>query len=114
MCFIVHKTISELERVILTALYLTDAKNIDSWRDRKGDLQRAFPLDVLMVPSSTLAITTDGEHLMCDDFSLGETVHIGSFEFIADYFGGLSLSPRRSDLGASFMGSTRSRSPSPR
>jgi hypothetical protein len=34
---------------------------------------------------------------MCSGFSLGETVYLGSFEFITDYFGGLSLSPRRSD-----------------
>jgi hypothetical protein len=29
MCFIVHKTTSELEHVILTTLYLTGAKNTD-------------------------------------------------------------------------------------
>jgi hypothetical protein len=31
---------------------LADAKNIDNWRARKGDLQRAFSLGVLMVSSS--------------------------------------------------------------
>jgi hypothetical protein len=60
---------------------------------RKGDLQRAFPLDVLMVPSCALAVIADGEHLTCGGFSLGETIHLGNFEFIADYFSGTSLSP---------------------
>jgi hypothetical protein len=46
-----------------------------------------------MVQTSMLIITTDGERLMCDGFSLGETVLFGSLEFIADCFGGLSLSP---------------------
>jgi hypothetical protein len=36
----------------LTTLYLANAKNTDSWHTRRGDLQRAFPLDVPMVPSS--------------------------------------------------------------
>jgi hypothetical protein len=62
-----------------------------------------------MVPSSVIVVAADGEHLMCGGFSLGETVHLGNFEFIADYFGGLSLSPRRGDPGAAFMGSTCSR-----
>jgi hypothetical protein len=56
--------------------------------------------------------TANGERLTCGDFSLGETILLGSFEFIADYFGGLRLSPRRGHLGAAFMGSTHSESPS--
>jgi hypothetical protein len=35
-----------------------------------------------MVHSSTLIVTTEGEHLTCGGFSLGETVHFGSLEFI--------------------------------
>jgi hypothetical protein len=31
---------------------LAGAKNSDSWHASKRDLQRAFPLDVSMVPSS--------------------------------------------------------------
>jgi hypothetical protein len=77
-------------------------------------LQRAFPLDVSMVPSFALAFSTSSECLTCGDFSLGETVHLGSFEFISDYIGGLILFPRRSDSGTAFMGSTHSRPPSPR
>jgi hypothetical protein len=67
-----------------------------------------------MVPSSALAITTDGDRLTSGGFSLGETIHLGSFEFITDYFSGLSLSPSRGDSGPAFMGSTRSGTPSPR
>jgi hypothetical protein len=66
-----------------------------------------------MVPSSALTVSNDSEHLMCGRFSLGEIVHLGSFEVITDYFGGLSLSPRRSESGVTFMGSTCSRTPSP-
>jgi hypothetical protein len=71
-------------------------------------LQRAFSLVVPMVPSSAIAVIADGEHLMCGGFSLSETVHLGNFEFIADYFGGLSLSPRRGTVGATFIGPTHS------
>jgi hypothetical protein len=52
VCIVVHKTTTELERAILTTLYLAGAKNTNSWHARKGDLQRAFPLDVLMAPLS--------------------------------------------------------------
>jgi hypothetical protein len=77
-------------------------------------LHHAFPLDVPMVPSSSIAVAADGEYLMCGGFSLGETVRLGNFEFIADYFGGLSLSPRRGDIDVSFMGPTRSGASTPR
>jgi hypothetical protein len=67
-----------------------------------------------MVPSSVITVAIDGERLMCSGFSLGETICLGNFEFIVDYFSSLSLSPRRGDSGAAFMGSTRSGIPSPR
>jgi hypothetical protein len=92
---------------------LASVENTHSWRARNGNLQRPFPLDVLMVPSSVRAITSDGKHLMCGGFSLSETVLFGSFKFIADYFDSLRLSPRRGSSGATFMGSTRSGTPSP-
>jgi hypothetical protein len=66
-----------------------------------------------MVPSSLITIITDGEHLMCGGFSLGETVRLGNFEFIADYFGGLSFSLRRGDAAAAFIGSTHSGASAP-
>jgi hypothetical protein len=93
---------------------LASTENTDSWHAGKGDSQRPFPPDILMVPSSAITVPGDGEHLACGGFSLGKTVHLGSFEFIANYFGSLSLSPRRGNSGAAFMGSTRSGAPSPR
>jgi hypothetical protein len=60
-----------------------------------------------MVPSSALAITIDEEHLTYGGFSLGETICLGNFESITDYFDGLSHCPRRSNSGAAFMISTR-------
>jgi hypothetical protein len=107
MCFIVHKTTSELEHTILTTLYFAGVENTDSWRAKKGDLQCGFPLDVPMVNSSALAVSTDDEHLTCGGFSFNETILFGSLEFIADCFGGLSFSPRRNDSGTAFMGSAR-------
>jgi hypothetical protein len=62
-----------------------------------------------MVPSSATTVVANGEHFTSGGFFLGETVRLGNFEFIADYFDGLSLSPRRDDAGATFMGSTHSR-----
>jgi hypothetical protein len=67
-----------------------------------------------MVPSSVITIATDGECLMCDGFSLGKIIHLGNFEFITDYFSGLSLSPRRGATGAAFIGSTHSGASTPR
>jgi hypothetical protein len=65
-----------------------------------------------MVPSSVLAVTVDDERLTCGGFSLNETVRLGCFEFIINYFSDLSLSHSRSNLGAAFMVSTHSWSPS--
>jgi hypothetical protein len=92
----------------LTTVFLPVQKNTDSWCAKKEDLQRVFPLDVPMVTSSVIAITADGERLACDGFSLSETIHLGNFEFIIDYFDSQSLSPRRGDAGSTFMGSPHS------
>jgi hypothetical protein len=75
-------------------------------------LQHAFPMDVLMVPSSALAVSADSEHLTCDGFSHSETILLRSLEFIADRIGGLSLSPRGSDSDSALMVSTWGGSPS--
>jgi hypothetical protein len=104
---------AKLECTILTTLYFAGAKNTDSWHTRKGDFQCAFPLDILMVPSFALTVSADGERLTCGGFSLGKTVHLGSFEFIIDYFSNLSLFAWRNDLGITFMGSTQGGPPSP-
>jgi hypothetical protein len=103
----VCKTISKLKHAILATLYFASVENTDSWCARKGDLQHAFPLDILMVPSSSITITTDGVRLTYGGFSLDETILLGNFEIIANYFGCLSLSPRRGGSGTAFMGSTR-------
>jgi hypothetical protein len=58
-----------------------------------------------MVHSSMLAVT-DGEHLTCSGFSLGETVNFESLQFIIDCFDRLSLSPRGSNSGVVFIGMT--------
>jgi hypothetical protein len=80
---------------------------------QEGGLQHAFPLDVLMVPSSSLTVAADGERLSCDVFSLGETIRFGRLEFIADRFSVLSLSPMGDGSGATIMGSTCGVTPSP-
>jgi hypothetical protein len=56
-------------------------------------LQHAFLLDVLMVPASVLTVAAGGECLLCGGFSRGKTIRFESLEFIADHFGGMSLSP---------------------
>jgi hypothetical protein len=65
-----------------------------------------------MVHSSMLTINASGELLTRGDFFLGESVPFGSLEFIADYFGHLSFSPKGSDSGTVFIRMTRGGSPS--
>jgi hypothetical protein len=107
---VVHETTSELEHAILAILLFAGAENIDSCQE--GGIAACFPLDVLMLHSSVPSIANNGERLTYGGFSHGETFGFGSFEFIADYFGSLSLSPKESDLGTAFMDKTRSGSPS--
>jgi hypothetical protein len=67
-----------------------------------------------MVPSSAITVAANGESMTCSGFSLSKTIRLGKFKSITDYFGGLSLSPRRGDEGAAFMGSTHERAATPR
>jgi hypothetical protein len=62
-----------------------------------------------MVPSSAFIAIAGSERLLCDGFSLGETVRFGSLELIANHFGGLSLSPLGTGLGTTTMGPTYGR-----
>jgi hypothetical protein len=64
-----------------------------------------------MVHSSALIVATNGECLTYSVFSLGEIIHFGSLEFIADCFSGLSLYPKESDSDAAFRGTTRNGPP---
>jgi hypothetical protein len=104
---------SEQEHVILTTLFLAGAKNTNSWCAMKGDLQCSFHLHILMAPSSSIIVTVNGEHQMCGGFSLGETIHFGSLEFIFDYLSGLRLSPVGDGSDAVTMGSAHGRPVSP-
>jgi hypothetical protein len=45
------------------------------------------------------------------EFTSGKTIRFGSFEFIADRFGDLSLSPEGNDSGVIFVGMIHSGSP---
>jgi hypothetical protein len=65
-----------------------------------------------MVPSLKLAVITDGEHLTDVGFTHGKTIHFGSPEFIADYFGKLSLSDEGKVPDVVFMEMTHNGSPS--
>jgi hypothetical protein len=66
-----------------------------------------------MVHSFAFTVSTNNERLTCGGFFLGETVHFGSLEFITDCINDLSLSSRRNDSGAAFMGSPHSGPPTP-
>jgi hypothetical protein len=79
---------------------------------QEGGFVACFPLNVSIVRSSTLIITTNSKYPTCGGFSLGETVHFGSLKFIVDYFGSLSLSPMGSDSSTVFIGTTCNGSPS--
>jgi hypothetical protein len=92
----------------LITKFLPVQKSNDGWCTKKGDLQHAFPLNIPMVLSSAITIATDGEHLTCGGFSLSETVHLENFEFITDYFDGLSLSCGRGNASPAFMSPTHS------
>jgi hypothetical protein len=92
----------EYERAISTTLYLAGPKNTFIWCTKKGDLQRAFPMDV-----------ANGNHPTDVGLALGSTIHFGSLEFTAAHLGRLSLSPQEWDLGAIFIGMVHNWLPSP-
>jgi hypothetical protein len=90
---------------------LAGAENIDSWHGRKGDLQHAFPLDVLVVTSQKLSIA-NGNNPTGVGLSSGKTIHFDCLEFTVDRLGRLSLSPYEWDSSAIFIGMVHNGSPS--
>jgi hypothetical protein len=70
--------------VTLTTSYLAGAKNTNNWHAKKGDLQRTFPLDVLMVPSPNLSFVSNGNHPTGIGLALGSTIRFGSLDFTTD------------------------------
>jgi hypothetical protein len=112
VCSFVHKTTLDLELRDLVDHVICRCRKHRQLACLEGGFVACFPLDVSMDHSSTVAITTDGKHLTCGGFSLGETVHFGRPEFIADCFDSLSLSPKGRNSGTVFVGMTHSGSPS--
>jgi hypothetical protein len=104
VCFIVRKTISELECAILIILFLPVQKNTGSWCTRKGNLQRALPLDILMVPSPKFSFVANGNNPIGVGLAPGSTIQFGSLGFTADHLGRLSLSHQERDSSVIFVG----------
>jgi hypothetical protein len=88
---------------------LAGAENTDSWCVRKGDLQRAILLDVLMVPSQKLSFVANDNNPTNIGLTLGSIIYFGSLEFTTDR---LSLSPVEGDSSAIFIGMVHSGMPS--
>jgi hypothetical protein len=76
--FIFHVTTLELESCELVDPIICWCRKQQQLACQEWGFVACFPLIVLMVHSSTLAITTDGERLTYDGFSHGEIVHFGS------------------------------------
>jgi hypothetical protein len=89
-------------------------KNTDSWHARKGYLQRAFPLDDLMVPTPKLSFIANNNNPTDVGLAPDSTIHFDSLGFIADHLGRLSLFPQERELGAIFIGMIHSGSSSMR
>jgi hypothetical protein len=68
---------------------ITGAENTVSWRARKRDLQRTFPLDVLMVTSPKLSFVASGSNPTGISLALSKTIRSGRLEFTADRLGRL-------------------------
>jgi hypothetical protein len=101
--FVIHETTLKLESCNLVDLVICWCKKYQQLARQEGKFVACFLLNILMVHSSTLAITTDDEHLTCGGFYLSETIRFESLEFIAGCFGNLSLSSKGSDSDAVFV-----------
>jgi hypothetical protein len=112
LCSIVHETTSNLESCDVVDPVICQCRKHRELAHWEGQFVARFPLNVLMVHSSTLTVTIDGEDLTYGGFSLGKTIRFGSLEFIVDFFDSQGLSPKGSNLSAIFMGVTHRGSPS--
>jgi hypothetical protein len=65
----------------LDHLVLAGAKNTDSWRARKGNFQRAFPLDDMTIPSPKHSFVANGNIPTDVSLAPGSTIRFGSLEF---------------------------------
>jgi hypothetical protein len=74
-------------------------------------LQRAFPLDVLIVSSLELSFIANGCNSTGVGLASGETICFDSLEFTTDCLGHLNLSPQEGDTGALFIEMVHSGSP---
>jgi hypothetical protein len=79
-------------------------KNTNSCRARKGDLQCAFPLDVLIVYLPKLSFVANGNNLTSIGLAPGKTTCFRSLEFIADRLGRILLSALEGYSGTIFIG----------
>jgi hypothetical protein len=71
-----------------------------------------FALNISMVHSPKLVGGRGGKHQTGISFTLGETIHFGSLEFIAGHFGPMRLSSKENDSGIVFIGMVHNRSSS--
>jgi hypothetical protein len=92
VCFVVHNTISELERTILTTLFLPGQKTPIVGASGRGIYSVLFLwmfrwLLHQNTPSLPTATTDIG-------LALGKTIHFSSLEFTTDHLGRLILSSK--------------------
>jgi hypothetical protein len=97
-------------RDLVEPIYCRCRKHRELARQDGGFVVR-FPLNISLVHSSALVVYTDGKHLTCGGFTLGETIRFGGIEFIADCFGSLSHSHKGNDSDTIFVGMTHKGSP---
>jgi hypothetical protein len=102
-CVLVHKTNSKLGTRDLAYLVICRYRKHRQLACQEGEFVACFPLYVSMVHSPKLVITANEGHQIDSGFTLGETIRIGSLEFIDDRFGSWSLSAEGNDSGVVFV-----------
>jgi hypothetical protein len=112
VCFVVHKTTSKLEHVILTTLFLSVLKTPTVGAPGRGICSTLFSLDILIVTSPKVSFVANGINLTGASLAPGKTIQFSYLEFTADRLGHLSLYPKERDSAAIFIGVVHSGSPS--